>query len=87
MAAKRAAIMANIVAAQANAAAVNAAEEAPLDPSKFGTHSTITCDGCSTYPVVGYRWKCNVCKNHDLCDACCKYLVLAAMRSEVLRSK
>eukprot|EP01059_Diplonema_ambulator_P010935 TRINITY_DN20952_c0_g1_i1.p1 TRINITY_DN20952_c0_g1~~TRINITY_DN20952_c0_g1_i1.p1 ORF type:complete len:165 (+),score=68.73 TRINITY_DN20952_c0_g1_i1:48-497(+) len=37
---------------------------------KFGTHYGITCDGCGCTPVVGYRWHCTDCKNHDLCDGC-----------------
>ncbi|KAJ9454254.1 Protein ref(2)P [Diplonema papillatum] len=36
----------------------------------FGTHVGITCDGCGTAPVVGFRWHCLKCRNHDLCDAC-----------------
>ena len=44
-------------------------EPAP-EPSKFGTHTGITCDGCGTLPIIGYRWRCRNCKNHDLCDAC-----------------
>eukprot|EP00755_Sulcionema_specki_P005857 Sspe_Gene.33940::Locus_16516_Transcript_1_1_Confidence_1.000_Length_641::g.33940::m.33940 len=38
--------------------------------SKFGTHVGITCDGCGAVPVVGFRWHCKNCKNHDLCDTC-----------------
>eukprot|EP00754_Rhynchopus_humris_P001549 Rhum_TRINITY_DN10902_c0_g1::Rhum_TRINITY_DN10902_c0_g1_i1::g.41137::m.41137 len=37
---------------------------------KFGTHYGITCDGCQAAPVVGYRWRCTKCKNHDVCDIC-----------------
>mmetsp|Transcript_18962 Transcript_18962/g.27777 ORF Transcript_18962/g.27777 Transcript_18962/m.27777 type:complete len:157 (-) Transcript_18962:501-971(-) len=44
--------------------------EAAPEPRKFGTHIGITCDGCSAQPIIGYRWRCRSCKNHDLCDAC-----------------
>ena len=44
--------------------------QSSLDKAKFGTHKSITCDGCGTVPLVGYRWRCKDCKNHDLCDAC-----------------
>eukprot|EP00658_Telonema_sp_P-2_P026783 TRINITY_DN20841_c0_g1_i3.p1 TRINITY_DN20841_c0_g1~~TRINITY_DN20841_c0_g1_i3.p1 ORF type:complete len:131 (+),score=42.16 TRINITY_DN20841_c0_g1_i3:100-492(+) len=37
---------------------------------RYGTHKKITCDGCGTEPIVGYRWRCRGCKNHDLCDMC-----------------
>ena len=69
MAAKRAEIMAKVAAAQ-EAQAKAARSEETLDASKFGTHKSITCDGCSTVPIVGYRWRCRSCKNHDLCDIC-----------------
>lgn len=69
MAAKRAEIMAKVAAAQEAQAKAKRAEET-LDASKFGTHKSITCDGCSTVPIVGYRWRCRSCKNHDLCDIC-----------------
>ena len=67
MAAKRAEIMKKV--AEARAAQERAAEET-LDKTKFGTHKSITCDGCGTVPLVGYRWRCKQCKNHDLCDTC-----------------
>ena len=69
MAAKRAEIMAKVAAARA-AQEQQAKEEEKLDASKFGTHKSITCDGCSVVPIVGYRWRCKSCKNHDLCDTC-----------------
>ncbi|MCO5564796.1 hypothetical protein L7F22_018464 [Adiantum nelumboides] len=28
------------------------------------------CDGCSTVPIVGRRWHCNICPDFDLCEAC-----------------
>ena len=39
------------------------------DTSKYGTHN-VTCDGCNSKPVVGYRWKCTKCRDHDICDQC-----------------
>lgn len=35
-----------------------------------GTHSGVTCDGCESYPMQGLRFKCKVCKDYDLCEAC-----------------
>ena len=45
-------------------------ESKGLDPTKYGAHTSIVCDGCASDPIIGYRWKCTVCKNHDLCDVC-----------------
>jgi hypothetical protein len=33
-------------------------------------HANIACDGCQMSPIVGARWKCRVCADLDLCDAC-----------------
>eukprot|EP00873_Tetraselmis_striata_P019177 jgi/Tetstr1/439441/TSEL_027875.t1 len=38
--------------------------------SLFGTHNGITCDGCGTKPIIGFRYKCKNCPNHDFCEAC-----------------
>ena len=64
-------------AREAQAAAAKRAEEAKKkkfeaapEARKFGTHTGITCDGCAVQPILGYRWRCRICKNHDLCDAC-----------------
>jgi len=46
------------------------AEKQKGDMSKYGTHPSITCDGCGQEPMMGFRWKCVYCKNHDLCDTC-----------------
>lgn len=32
-------------------------------------HENVVCDGCSG-PVAGIRYKCTVCHNFDLCEAC-----------------
>jgi len=33
-------------------------------------HQTVTCDGCSMRPLLGARWKCDDCKDFDLCGNC-----------------
>jgi len=37
-------------------------------------HAGIYCDNCNfdkpRNDIVGYRWKCTVCTNYDLCDEC-----------------
>jgi len=48
-------------------------------PKKSGNkeiHSTVTCDKCGTFPIVGIRYKCMECPNYDLCEKCeeSKYL-------------
>ena len=30
----------------------------------------ITCDGCGAGPIVGYRYRCKDCANHDVCETC-----------------
>eukprot|EP01043_Picozoa_sp_COSAG02_P022014 COSAG02_NODE_1131_length_14392_cov_8.946061_9_plen_185_part_00 len=74
MAAKRAIIMQQVKAAQ-EAQRMDELKKPPpekkgLDPTKYGAHTSIVCDGCASDPIIGYRWKCTVCKNHDLCDVC-----------------
>ncbi len=48
----------------------------PSPPSslqaKNGIHESITCDGCLKGPIVGFRYRCGSCKNHDLCGDCYK---------------
>ena len=41
-----------------------------MQMTKYGTHAGITCDGCGVEPVFGFRWHCQTCANHDLCDSC-----------------
>lgn len=36
----------------------------------FGEHPGITCDGCGVGPIVGYRYHCKSCPNHDVCENC-----------------
>ena len=45
------------------------AKEAEQKANFFGEHPGITCDGCGI-AVVGYRYKCKDCPNHDVCESC-----------------
>jgi len=33
-------------------------------------HAYVRCDGCGMSPIVGTRYKCSVCPDYDLCQAC-----------------
>ncbi|KAL3700053.1 hypothetical protein R1sor_018075 [Riccia sorocarpa] len=33
-------------------------------------HTDITCSNCQVSPITGYRYKCENCNNHDLCQKC-----------------
>ena len=35
-----------------------------------GIHFGVKCDKCGMFPIIGYRYKCPVCKNYDLCQNC-----------------
>ncbi|OQR97917.1 Hect-domain containing peotein [Achlya hypogyna] len=43
-------------------------EELMKDPSII--HRNVRCDGCNLSPLTGYRFKCAVCANYDLCTGC-----------------
>ena len=34
------------------------------------THTGIKCKNCGVFPIIGYRYKCSVCKCYNLCEAC-----------------
>ena len=46
------------------------AKEAEQKTNFFGEHPGITCDGCGVAPIVGYRYRCKSCPNHDVCETC-----------------
>jgi len=35
-------------------------------------HYRVQCDGCGMAPIIGNRFKCNVCPDYDLCESCKK---------------
>ena len=53
--------------AGAGDAGAGAGDDASSTPA---VHSTVTCDGCGVYPIVGVRYKCTVRDDFDLCAAC-----------------
>ena len=76
LAQKRAEIMARVAAARKAMAAEEHEKKKAGTPetismdTHFGTHFSITCDGCCTSPIRGFRFKCRMCENHDLCEEC-----------------
>ena len=34
------------------------------------THKGIVCKKCGMNPIVGYRYKCSICKDYNLCERC-----------------
>ena len=61
---KRAEIEAKVAAMK-----LTQAKEAEQKAAFFGDHAGITCDGCGA-AIVGYRYKCKDCANHDCCETC-----------------
>jgi hypothetical protein len=51
---------------------VNPETEEGADEGDNGlpVHSNVKCDGCSTKPIIGTRYKCAVCEDYDLCESC-----------------
>eukprot|EP00960_Hanusia_phi_P070531 767330-Hanusia_phi.AAC.5 len=45
-------------------------EEVDDDTEGNVTHSSVQCDGCVKFPLVGHRFRCSVCKDYDLCEGC-----------------
>lgn len=33
-------------------------------------HVGVACDGCGLKDIIGYRFKCAVCKDFDFCEIC-----------------
>ena len=33
-------------------------------------HKGIRCDGCGLHPIVGWRFKCTICDDYNLCENC-----------------
>ena len=33
-------------------------------------HSKIMCDGCGMLPIAGWRYKCSICDDYNLCENC-----------------
>lgn len=64
-AAKRAEIEAKVAAMR-----LQQEKEAQQKSTYFGEHGGITCDGCGQSPIVGYRYHCRDCANHDVCETC-----------------
>ncbi|KAF5350222.1 hypothetical protein D9758_007783 [Tetrapyrgos nigripes] len=43
----------------------------PGNSDSQAVHTGVTCDSCEKTPIVGIRYKCQVCPDYDLCKACC----------------
>ena len=33
-------------------------------------HSNVMCDGCGMLPLKGWRYKCSICDDYNLCENC-----------------
>ena len=69
----------------AEARAAKAAEEEKMKDmkaKKFGTHTGITCDGCMEGPIMGFRYRCLDCKNHDICEGCHEIFKTGVLKHE-----
>lgn len=40
-------------------------------------HLDITCDGCGMEPIIGGRYKCQLCPDIDLCETCIRAIMAA----------
>lgn len=43
-------------------------------------HIDISCDGCDEEPIIGKRFKCQVCEDRDLCETCMRALIAARVK-------
>lgn len=41
-----------------------------INEEDYVVHTSILCDGCNVFPIIGNRYKCAVCKNFDYCEEC-----------------
>ncbi|KAI8738721.1 E3 ubiquitin-protein ligase MIB1 [Biomphalaria glabrata] len=49
----------------------NAYDLLVLDNAQIGVrHPSVNCDECGERGIKGFRWKCSVCSNYDLCSPC-----------------
>ena len=51
----------------------------PPDLNIVVFHPDITCDGCEKEPIIGQRFKCQVCEDRDLCQSCMRTLISARL--------
>lgn len=49
---------------------VSAIKKTEVKEKQKVVHSSVTCDGCKVYPIVGIRYKCTVCHDFDYCESC-----------------
>lgn len=56
-------------AANEAARAANAHFSGKEESSEPVIHPNVICDGCDS-PIRGIRYKCSICANYDLCEAC-----------------
>ena len=38
--------------------------------NEIKTHYQVKCDGCLSFPIKTYRWKCCNCIGKNICDTC-----------------
>ena len=41
-----------------------------LNENKDNIHLNIKCDGCGICPIIGIRYKCNICPDFNFCEKC-----------------
>ena len=44
-------------------------ENRPQSTVELVSHNVI-CDQCSMFPLKGYRYKCKICMDYDVCSGC-----------------